>query len=59
MLSVPTNYLDITDYADSVIDIIFLGISYVQITYCIEHNLRWSLYYAPLIINLLITSDNI
>ena len=59
MLSVSTNYSNITDYANSVIDLIFLGISYVQIIHYIEPNLRWSLYYAPLIVDLLITLENI
>ena len=40
MLSVYTNYSNITDYANSVIDLIFLGISYVQIIHYIEPNLR-------------------
>ena len=40
MLSVSTNYSNITDYANSVIDLIFLGISYVQIIHYIEPNLR-------------------
>ena len=59
MLSVSTNYSNITDYANSVIDLIFLGIRYVQIIHYIEPNLRWSLYYAPLIVDLLITLENI
>ena len=39
-LSVPTHYSDISGHANSVIDLIFLGINYVQVTHHIESNLR-------------------
>jgi len=40
VISVPTYYSDISDHANSVIDLIFLGISYVQATHSIEPGLR-------------------
>jgi len=39
-LSVPTHYSDISGYANSVIDLIFLGISYSQVVHYIEPGLR-------------------
>ena len=39
-LSVPTHYSDISGHANSVIDLIFLGINCAQVTHCIEHGLR-------------------
>ena len=39
-LSVPTHYLDISGHANSVIDLIFLGINCAQVTHHIEPNLR-------------------
>jgi len=38
--SVPIHYLDISGHANSVIDLIFLGINCAQVTYHIEPNLR-------------------
>ena len=38
--SVPTYYLDIQGYANTVIDLIFLGMSYAWVSYHIELNLR-------------------
>ena len=58
-LSVPTHYSNISGYANSVIDLIFLGISCAQVIYCIEPDLRWPSDHAPLIVNLSITSVNI
>jgi len=40
VLSVTTYYSDISDHANSVIDFIFLGISYAQVVYHIEPDLR-------------------
>ena len=40
VLSVPIYYSDISGHANSVIDLIFLGINYTQVTYCIEPDLR-------------------
>jgi len=40
VLAVPTYYLDISGYANSVIDLIFLGISCAQVVHCIEPDLR-------------------
>ena len=40
VLSVPTYYSDISGHANSVIDLIFLGISYVQAIHSIEPDLR-------------------
>ena len=59
MLSVPTHYLDISGHANSVIDLIFLGISYAQVTHSIEPDLRQPSDHAPLIVNLPIASENI
>ena len=39
-LSVPTHYSDISDHANSVIDLIFLSISYAQVTHRIKPDLR-------------------
>jgi len=59
VLSVPTYYSDISSHANSVIDLIFLGINYAQVTHCIEPDLKWPLDYAPLIVDLPIASENI
>jgi len=40
VLFIPTYYSDISGHANSVIDLIFLGISYVQATHSIEPDLR-------------------
>ena len=40
VFSVPTHYSDISGYANSVIDLIFLGINCAQVTHCIEPDLR-------------------
>ena len=40
VLSVPTYYSDISGHANSVIDLIFLGINCAQVTHCIEPDLR-------------------
>ena len=58
-LSVPTHYSDISSHANSVIDLIFLGINCTQVTHYIEPNLRQPSDHAPLIVNLPIASENI
>ena len=40
VLSVSTHYLDISGHANSVIDLIFLGINCAQVIHCIEPDLR-------------------
>ena len=59
VLSVPTYYLDISSHANSVIDLIFLGISCAQVTYCIEPDLRRPSDHAPLIVDLPIAPESI
>ena len=58
-LSVPTHYLDISGHANSVIDLIFLGMSCAQVTHCIEYDLRRPSDHAPLIVDLPIAPENI
>ena len=58
-LSVPTHHSDISSYANSVIDLIFLGMSCAQVTHCIEPDLRKPSDYVPLIIDLSIAPENI
>jgi len=58
-LSVPTHYSDISNHANSVIDLIFLGINCAQVTHHIELDLRQLSDHASLIVNLPITSENI
>ena len=59
VLSVPTHYSDISGHANSVIDLIFLGINCAQVTHCIEPDLRRPSDHAPLIVDLPIASENI
>ena len=40
VLPVPTQYLDIQGHANTVIDLIFLSMSYIQVSHCIEPDLR-------------------
>ena len=58
-LSVLTYYLDISDHTNSVIDLIFLGISCAQVVHHIEPDLRRPSDHAPLIFDLPIASENI
>ena len=58
-LSVPTHYSDISGHANSVIDLIFLGMSCAQVTHRIEPNLRRSSDHIPLIVDLSIAPENI
>ena len=57
--SVPTHYSNISGYANSVIDLIFLGMSYAQVTYHIEPDFKRPSDHAPLIVDLPISSENI
>jgi len=59
VLSVPIHYSDISGHANSVINLIFLGINCAQVTHHIEPNLRRPSDHAPLIVNLPIASENI
>ena len=59
VLSVPTHYSDISGHANSVIDLIFLGISCVQVIHHIEPDLRQPSDHAPLIVNLSIALENL
>ena len=59
VLSIPTHYSDISSHANSVIDLIFLSISYTQVIHFIEPNLKQLLNHASLIVNLPITLENI
>jgi len=58
-LSVPTHYSDTDGHANSVINLIFLGISCAQVLHPIEPDLRWSSDHAPLLVNLPISPENI
>jgi len=58
VLPVLTHYLDTDGYANSVIDLIFLGLSNVQVSHCIELDLRQPLDHAPLLANLPILPEN-
>ena len=59
VLSVPTHYSDISSHANSVIDLIFLGINCAQVINCIEPDLRRPSDHAPLIVDLPIAPENI
>jgi len=58
-LSVPTHYSDTDSHTNLVIDLIFLGMSYAQVLHCIEPDLRQPSDYASLLVNLLISLENI
>jgi len=58
-LSVPAHYSGTDGYANSVIDLIFLGMSCAQVLHYIESDLRWPLDYAPLLVDLPISPENI
>ena len=61
MLSVPTHYLYIQGHTNTVINLIFLDMSYTQVLslYHIEPDLRQLSDYTPLIVDLLMTQKNI
>ena len=58
-LSVPTHYSDISGHTNSVIDLIFLGMSCAQVIHHIKPDLRRPSDYAPLLVNLSIAPENI
>ena len=58
-LPIPTHYSDTDGHANSVIDLIFLGISCAQVLHHIEPDLRRSSDHAPLLVDLLILPENI
>ena len=58
-LSIPTHYSDISGHANSVIDLIFLGMSCAQVTHRIEPDLRRPSDHASLIVDLPIALENI
>jgi len=58
-LSVSTHYSDISGHANSVIDLIFLGMSCAQVTHYIEPDLRRPSDHAPLTVDLPIAPENI
>ena len=58
-LPVPTHYSDTDSHTNSVIDLIFLGMSSAQVLYCIEPDLRWPLDHALLLVDLPISPENI
>jgi len=57
-LPVPTHYSDSEGHANSVIDLIFLGMSAAQVVHHIEPGLRWPSDHAPLLVDLPITPEN-
>ena len=59
VLPVPIHYLDTDGHTNSVIDLIFLGMSASQVLYRIEPHLRLPLDYAPLLVSLSISPENI
>ena len=58
-LLVPTHYSDTDGHANSVIDLIFLGMSCAQVLYYIEPDLRQSSDHASLLVDLPISPENI
>ena len=52
-LPVPTYYSDTDSHANSVIDLIFLGMSYAQVLHRIEPDLRCPSDYSPLLFSLM------
>jgi len=58
-LPVPTYYSDTNGHANSVIDLIFLGISCTQVLHRIEPDLRRPPDHVPLLLNLSISPENI
>ena len=58
-LPVPTHYSDTDGHANSVIDLIFLGMSCAQVLHRIEPDLRRPSDYAPLLVDLPISPENI
>ena len=58
-LPVPTHYSDTDSHANSVIDLIFLGMSCAQVLHHIEPDLRRPSDHAPLLVDLPISLENI
>jgi len=58
-LPVPTHYSDTDGHANSVIDLIFLGMSCAQVLHRIEPDLRQPSDHAPLLVDLPISPENI
>jgi len=58
-LPVPTHYSNTDGHANSVIDLIFLGMSCVQVLHCIEPDLRQPSDHAPLLVDLPSSPENI
>ena len=58
-LPVPTHYSDTDGHANSVIDLIFLGMSCAQVLHRIEPDLRQPSDHAPLLLDLPILPENI
>ena len=58
-LPVPTHYSDTDGHANSVIDLIFLGMSCAQVLHHIEPDLRRPSDHAPLLVDLPISPENI
>jgi len=58
-LSVPTHYSDTDGHANSVIDLIFLGISCTQVLHYIKPDLRWLSDHTSLLVDLPISPENI
>jgi len=58
-LPVPTHYSDTNGHANSVIDLIFLGMSCAQVLHRIEPNLRRPSDHASLLVDLPISPENI
>ena len=58
-LPVPTHYSDTDGHANSVIDLIFLGMSCAQVLHHIEPDLRQPSDHAPLLVDLPISPENI
>jgi len=58
-LPVPTHYSDTDGHANSVIDLILLGMSCAQVLHRIEPDLRQPSDHAPLILDLPISPENI
>jgi len=58
-LPVPTHYSDTDSHANSVIDLIFLGMSCAQVLHRIEPDLRCPSDHAPLLVDLPISPENI
>jgi len=59
VLPVSAHYSNTNSYANSVIDLIFLGMSASQVLHCIEPDFKLPLDHTPLLVNLPISLENI